>query len=154
MSEAYEEKHKYLVYRIHDELYASPLLDFKEVIEYTPPKLVPNMATYFTGMINLRGLIIGVVDIRKKLGYSIEVIHKASFLICDTELGPLAATIDRVEAVIQLSSDQIQDMKLDSRIKACYLNGFVQQGEDLITVLDIKKLISDFNENSLPSEAA
>jgi purine-binding chemotaxis protein CheW len=154
MNENFAEKEKFLVYRIQNELYASPLLDFREVIEYTEPKHVPNMAPYFVGMINLRGLIIGVVDLRLKFGYGNPSTTKSSLLICETETGPIGAVIDHVDFVIQIHQEEIQDLKVDGRVKVRFLKGFIHHGESLITVLDVKKLISDFSDFSNPSEAA
>lgn len=154
MSENFEEREKYLVFRIENELYASPLLDFREVIEYTPPKVVPNMAPYFAGMINLRGLIIGVVDLRLKLGYHSKSGPKPSLLICEASEGPIGATIDRVEFVIQILPSEIQELKVEGRVNVNYLKGFIQQGEHFITILDIKKLITDFNDHTDSVETA
>jgi purine-binding chemotaxis protein CheW len=154
MSEQFTEKEKYLVYKIQDELYASPLLDFREVIEYTSPKIVPNMASYFIGMINLRGLIIGVVDLRKKLGYESQNALRPSLLICETEDGPIGATIDKVEFVLQLLPQDIQELKIEGRVDVAFLKGFIQHGEHLITIVDIRKLISNFDDRIAPGEAA
>jgi purine-binding chemotaxis protein CheW len=147
MSEVYEEKDKFLVYRIGDEYYASKLLDFVEVIEYTKPKIVPNMSACFSGMINLRGLIIGVVDLRKKLGIFEEFSGKPSMLICDTELGPIGAIIDKVEYVMPFSQSDIQDLKVERKMDKVYLKGFFQHQENLITVIEIKSFVSNFEEN-------
>jgi purine-binding chemotaxis protein CheW len=116
MSELYEDKERYLVYRIDDDLYASPLLDFKEVIEFIKPKVVPNMPTCFSGMINLRGLIMGVIDLRIKLGILDHNPLRSSMLVCETEVGPLAAVIDKVEFVIYVSPAEIQDLKIEGKV--------------------------------------
>jgi len=152
MSEVYEEKDKYLVYRIGDEFYASRLLDFVEVIEYTKPKIVPNMSHCFSGMINLRGLIIGVVDLRKKLGIAEDFSGKPSMLICDTEVGPIGAIIDKVEYVVPFLQSEIQDLKVERKMDKAYLKGFFQHQDNLITVIEIKSFVSSFDENTHSQE--
>ena len=147
MSEIHEDKERYLVYRIKDELYASPLLDFKEVIEFIRPKVVPNMPNYFSGMVNLRGLIMGVIDLRKKLGYPDEYHQKPSMLICETDVGPLAAIIDKVEFVIYFSPSEIQDLKVEGKVDISCFKGFIQYQEHLISVIDIKKFVSNIEKN-------
>jgi purine-binding chemotaxis protein CheW len=149
MSEVHEDKERYLVYRIKDELYASPLLDFKEVIEFIKPKIVPNMPNYFSGMVNLRGLIIGVIDLRKKLGYQDEYQARSSMLICETEIGPLAAIIDKVEFVIYFAPSEIQDVKIEGRVDIGCLKGFMQYQEHLISVIDIKKFVSNIEHQEV-----
>jgi purine-binding chemotaxis protein CheW len=147
MSEVHEDKERYLVYRIKDELYASPLLDFKEVIEFIKPKIVPNMPNYFSGMVNLRGLIIGVIDLRKKLGYEENYELKPSMLICETDVGPLAAIIDKVEFVVYFSPAEIQDLKVEGKVDISCLQGFMQYQEHLISVIDIKKFVSNIEKS-------
>jgi purine-binding chemotaxis protein CheW len=147
MSEIHEDKERYLVYRIKDELYASPLLDFKEVIEFIRPKVVPNMPNYFSGMVNLRGLIMGVIDLRKKLGYTDDYHQKPSMLICETDVGPLAAIIDKVEFVIYFSPSEIQDLKVEGKVDISCFKGFMQYQEHLISVIDIKKFVSNIEKN-------
>ncbi len=148
MSELYEDKERYLVYRIKDELYASPLLDFKEVIEYIKPKLVPNMPSCFSGMINLRGLIMGVIDLRLKLGVHEVNPLKSSMLICETEVGPLAAVIDKVEFVVYVTPSDIQDLKIEGKVQIDCLKGFLQHQDNLITIIDIKKFVSSIENKS------
>jgi purine-binding chemotaxis protein CheW len=148
MSDLYEDKERYLVYRIKDELYASPLLDFKEVIEYIKPKLVPNMPSCFSGMINLRGLIMGVIDLRVKLGIHESSSLKSSMLICETEVGPLAAVIDKVEFVIYVTPSDIQDLKIEGKVQIDCLKGFLQHQDNLITIIDIKKFVSSIENKS------
>jgi purine-binding chemotaxis protein CheW len=148
MSELYEDKERYLVYRIKDELYASPLLDFKEVIEYIKPKLVPNMPSCFSGMINLRGLIMGVIDLRLKLGVHETNSLKSSMLICETDVGPLAAVIDKVEFVIYVTPSDIQDLKIEGKVQIDCLKGFLQHQDNLITIIDIKKFVSSIENKS------
>jgi purine-binding chemotaxis protein CheW len=147
MSEIYVDKERYLVYRIKNELFASPLLDFKEVIEFIKPKLVPNMPSCFSGMINLRGLIIGVIDLRLKLGITDSFSSKSSMLICETQVGHLAAVIDKVEYVINVSPSEIQDLKIEGRVDVDCLRGFIQHQENLIIVIDIKKFVSSIKNN-------
>jgi purine-binding chemotaxis protein CheW len=149
MSDLYEDKERFLVYRIKDELYASPLLDFKEVIEYIKPKLVPNMPSCFSGMINLRGLIMGVIDLRVKLGIQESNFLKSSMLICETEVGPLAAVIDKVEFVIYVTPSDIQDLKIEGKVQIDCLKGFLQHQDHLITIIDIKKFVSSIENKSV-----
>lgn len=149
MSEVHEDKERYLVYRIKDELYASPLLDFKEVIEFIKPKVVPNMPDYFSGMVNLRGLIMGVIDLRKKLGYHEDYEFKPSMLICETEVGALAAIIDKVEFVVYFSPAEIQDLKVEGKVDISCLRGFMQYQEHLISVIDIKKFVSNIDKSEI-----
>ena len=93
-----QDSEKYLVYQLGGESYASPLMEVREVIEYRAAKPIPHTAPFFKGVINVRGEIIGVVDLRTRLGIETGTAPSAH-LIFDAESGPLAAVVDRVHAV-------------------------------------------------------
>lgn len=147
------ESHSYLVFRIHGELYASPLLEFSEVVGFIEPKPVPNMPDYFSGMINLRGVIVGVVDLRKKMGINDTFTGKQTMLICETESGIMGASIDKIESVIHIDPATIQDVKLSTRVSADYLQGFINHHEEIITLIDVKNFISDIQKQNITKVA-
>lgn len=60
--------HRYMEFRVGKQYFALPLLTVKEVISRPETTFVPNMPAFFEGMINLRGQILGIYSVRKKLG--------------------------------------------------------------------------------------
>jgi purine-binding chemotaxis protein CheW len=135
---------RYLIYQIGDDTYASPLLSIREVLEYQKPQFMPNMARHFSGVINVRGAIVGVVDLRIKLGYPDELKKKIAFLLCDTESGPLAAVVDSVDAVIEISKNQIElNPPVQSKVNSKHLLGIAKKDQKMITILDIHQSLVD-----------
>ena len=59
---------RYLVFRLGDEAYATSLLGVREVLEFQTPKPIPNAIAALLGVINIRGQIIGVLDLRLRFG--------------------------------------------------------------------------------------
>ena len=145
-------ENRYLLFYVGTEVYGAPLLDVKEVIEYQEQKPVPNMVSHFTGVINLRGAIVGVIDLRKKFGVPTEITRMTTMLICETKQGMLAAIIDRVESVNVISSDMIDaNPPVVTHVKADYLAGIARLTDRLVTLVNLKNFISDEN---LVKEAA
>jgi purine-binding chemotaxis protein CheW len=107
------------------------------------------MPSCFSGMINLRGLIMGVIDLRVKLGIHESNPVKSSMLICETEIGPLAAVIDKVEFVIYVTPSDIQELKIEGKVQIDCLKGFLQLQDNLITIIDIKKFVSLIENKSV-----
>ncbi len=137
------ENERFLVFCINEELYASPLLEFHEVVEMIKPKPVPNMPEHFSGMINLRGVIVAIIDLRKKMGIHEKYMGKQTMLICETETGIIGASIDRVESVIHIDPATIQDVKIEGKIALEYLRGFVNHEGKIITLVDVKSFLSE-----------
>ena len=145
-------ENRYLLFYVGTEVYGAPLLDVKEVIEYQEQKPVPNMVSHFTGVINLRGAIVGVIDLRKKFGVPTEITRMTTMLICETKQGMLAAIIDRVESVNVISSEMIDaNPPVVTRVKSDYLAGIARLTDRLVTLVNLKNFISDEN---LVQEAA
>jgi purine-binding chemotaxis protein CheW len=138
-------EHRYLVFRIGEEQFACPLLSVREVLEYQKPKHMPNMVSYFPGVINVRGRIVGVVDLRTKFGAPSCVERRTAMLLCDTEQGAIAAVVDIVESVRQIKPESIdRDTTLISKIDSRYLSGVARLENALVTVVDLhQSLLED-----------
>lgn len=139
-----ENDSKYLIFRIGNELYSSPLLSIREVLEYQKPKPMPNMVSYFAGVINVRGTIVGVVDLRAKFEVENKINAKTAMLLCDTERGSIAAIVDTVDSVQEFKPDSLERKPaIKSKIAQDYLIGVAKSGTDLITVIDLHKSLTD-----------
>lgn len=135
---------KYIVYKVGNETYASPLLSIREVIEYQKPKHMPNMVSYFTGVINVRGVIVGVVDLREKFICPSEIHPRTAMLLCDTDRGPLASVVDSVQSVIELNDENFdRNPPVKSKVDQGYLLGVAKTSLGLVTVVDIFKLVKE-----------
>lgn len=138
-----EEQNRYLVFTIGGESYGTPLLAVREVVEYQKPKFMPNMADHFSGVINIRGSIVGVVDLRSKFRVTTEKENNQSLLICDTEQGPIAAVVDKVEAVVGLDDEAIEkNPPIQSKVQQEHLIGVAKYKDQLVTVIDLLKTLS------------
>lgn len=138
-------EHRYLVFRVGEEQFACPLLSVREVLEYQQPKHMPNMVDYFPGVINVRGSIVGVVDLRTKFGVHPKVDRGTAMLLCDTDRGAIAAVVDQVDSVRQIEPDHIdRDATLISKIDSRYLQGVARVDKSLITIVDLhQSLLED-----------
>ncbi len=107
---------------------------------------VPKAQHYFKGIINLRGEIVPVMSIRRKMGLDDDVItNKTRIIILRIEdSGCLGVLVDEVREVVTLSGDQIDRFLPDSREGGhTFLNGIGKNGENLISLLDIGKIVDE-----------
>lgn len=137
------ESSKYLIYRIGGDLYGTPLLDVREVVEYQKPKPMPNMRPEFIGVINLRGSVVGVVDLRKQFGCAPELPRKAALIVCSIDEGTSSVLVDQVESVSEIAADQIEkDPPVKPRVPLQYLLGVGKLSKDLITLVDLRSILA------------
>ena len=141
-AEADHVESRYILFQLGEELFGTQLLGVKEIVEPLSHKPIPNSKKHFMGMINLRGQILGVIDLRKRLGNEIKE-EPSAFIVCETEDGTaLAAAVDKVVAVGSIGADEIdQDPKITSEIPTRFLKGVGKYKEDLVIIIDLKELL-------------
>ncbi len=138
------EENRYLLFSLGKEMFGTPLLGVREVVEPLTPKPVPNTRPFFTGVINIRGEIVGVMDLRARF----QQIHKGeagqAMMVFETATGTEAALVDKIEAVAKISVKNIERQpNIKSSVPAEYLLGIAKEGERLVTLLDLKKVLEE-----------
>jgi purine-binding chemotaxis protein CheW len=134
---------KYLIFRLGSEIYGTPLLGVREVLEPQPAKPIPNTAEHFLGLINIRGQIIGVVDLRIRFEYPVLESPSVAFLVFETESGPIAAVVDKVEAVVRIDEAQLHKKpNIRSQVPVEFLIGATSHQNQLVTLIDLNKTLS------------
>jgi purine-binding chemotaxis protein CheW len=132
---------RYLDFLLGEEHYAIPLLQVKEVIEMTDPTPVPESPSYFKGVIDLRGRLISVIDLRNKLKMpAVEKGPKTAIIILDLDSSHgLGVVVDRVNSVLAFHSE---DISLSPESPDRYITGVARREKRLTLILDIKALIT------------
>ncbi len=134
---------KFIVFHMGNELFAASLIEVREVIEHQPPKPIPNMAPYFKGVINIRGEIVGVVDLRERLGIR-DGKTPLCELVFETPSGPLAAIVDRVHSVIVYNvSDLERRPNVSQGNDRAYFLGIGKVDETIVTFISLPKIVGN-----------
>lgn len=146
-------ENKYLIYRLGNELYGSSLTSIKEVIKLGDLKQVPFMNTYFKGVMNLRGQIIGVIDLRLKFGLSTNQDETTGLIIVvETQDGLIGAIVDELDTVIDIASTNIENNPvLDTKIPMEFFCGVAKANDRLINIIDISGTISSEDYRTIKS---
>jgi purine-binding chemotaxis protein CheW len=136
------EDSRYLLFKVGTDAYATPLLGVREVLETQTPKPVPNTAPHFKGLINVRGQIMGVVDLRVRFNYPEIEGPTNTLMLFETETGPIAAVVDRVDAVVKVDErDLNKNPNIRSQIPIEYLLGATTYQGNLVTLIDLNKTL-------------
>lgn len=135
---------RYLEFQLGDESYAVELVHVREVI--TPPELtpIPKSPPHVCGLMNLRGLVLTVIDLRKRLGITPDKNQKESAVII-FDLGDrlVGAWVDSIHRVVTVASDAQKPVpESDNSVVTQNLCGVLQFQNKLTLWLDIKKLLA------------
>lgn len=144
------ERPQYLSFYLGDEEYALEILRVKEIIEYKQVTKVPSTPSYVRGVINLRGSVIPVVDLRSKFGMDYTEISKwTCIVIIEVQLDEDERTVmgimcDRVSDVIELGDEDIDEVpEFGARIRVDCLKGMGKVDGRLNMLLDIDQVLSN-----------
>ena len=137
-----EEDARYLIFRVNKELYGAPLLGIREVIEPQATKTIPNTVSFFNGVINLRGQVVGVIDLRKRFGCA-PVDHPRNVVVVfDTEAGPLGALVDEIDGVARIPYGDVETgAVVRSFVPPEFLIGIGKQEGRLVSLIHFHALL-------------
>ncbi|MBF0476956.1 MAG: chemotaxis protein CheW [Deltaproteobacteria bacterium] len=139
---------QYLTFTLDEEDFALEISKVKEILDFTTITKVPRMPEFFRGVLNLRGNVVPVIDLRLKLGMkAIERTVDTCIVIIeisiDGELTLMGALADSVKEVIDLDPGQISPPPtLGTRLDTRFLKGMGKCGEKFLIILDIDMVLS------------
>lgn len=139
---------KYLTVTLENESYGMAVLKVREIIRLQKITPVPQMPAYVKGVINLRGRVIPIVDLRLKFGLKAEIADRTCIVVVQVSLPTgtnvqMGLIVDSVEEVVTLNSDEIEPTpEFGTRIDTTYLLGMAKVKGVVKTLLDIDRVIA------------
>ena len=141
---------KYITFILGRESYGIPALKVREIIRLVPITAVPQMPGHIKGVINLRGKIIPVVDLRAKFGLADTQDTERTCIIVVQVSGAATAKlfigliVDAVEEVANITTDDVEDTPdFGTCVDTSYILGMAKIKGTLKTLLDIDRLLVD-----------
>ncbi len=144
------ETKQFIVVQIGNEKYGIDIGYIDNIVRMQKITRVPKVQSYFKGVINLRGEIVPVMSIRKKMGLEDDVITDASRIIIlkVEEKGSLGVIVDQVREVITLNMAEVDKTSVSARnVKDTFINGIGKNGEELISLFEINAIIEEKEMN-------
>lgn len=139
---------EYLTFRLGGEEYGIDILRVQEIRSYEPPTRIANAPHFIKGVVNLRGVIVPIVDLRLKLGCaSAEYNGFTVVIVLNVRGRVVGAVVDSVSDVLELGADHLKPApELSSGIDPGYITGIgsVKNGdaERMLILIDIEGLMS------------
>lgn len=134
---------RFLSFSLGPEEYAIPLLGVREVIAIPEITPVPHTPPHFLGMMNLRGQVISIIDLRLKFNIKAETSGETAVIICDLGGCSLGVVINSVNSVLALTDADIAPKpQIQSQKSTDYITGVAKREGRLVLLLDIHKALS------------
>jgi len=146
---------KYLTFALGPEEYGLEILKVREIIGYIEVTAVPQTPHYVKGVINLRGQVIPVVDLRAKFGMETTNVTEETCIIVveiaqDQRKFSMGIVVDRVQEVLDIAGCNIEEApQFGASADTGFILGMAKIGESVKILLDIDKVLIDENGNDL-----
>ncbi len=137
---------QYIVIDIGDEQYGIDIKFVENIVRMQSITRVPNVQEYFKGVINLRGEVVPVMSLRRKLNLEDdEITNKTRIIIIKLEANaPIGVIVDEVKEVVTLENSSVDSVSRSSqKEEVSYINGIGKTGDTLISLLDLNMIIAE-----------
>lgn len=142
-----------VVFKLLEQNYAIDISTVHEIIRMEHITRVPRTPHFVEGVINLRGKIVPVIDLKKRFGLTSEVEATADsrIIIVEVEGTTIGIIVDGVREVLRLPQSEIEPTPpvLNNDIDATYIRGVGKFNDWLIVLLEIKNVLNDTNKENL-----
>lgn len=135
----------YVTFVIDSEVYGIDVNRVREIIGMIAISHIPNAASYMKGVINLRGRVVPVIDIRIKFNMALRT-YDANTVILIVEFSEtfVGLIVDSVADVLLIPTGSIHDYSgVDSKIKSCSIKSIASHNDSLILLLDLDRMIDE-----------
>lgn len=135
---------EFLTFRLGGEEYGIDILRVQEIRSYEEPTRIANAPSFIKGVVNLRGVIVPVVDLRIKLGCEkVEYNGFTVVIVLNVRGRVVGAVVDSVSDVLELTGDLIKPApEMSTSIDTSFITGIASVGERMLILMDIEALMS------------
>ncbi|PLX68932.1 MAG: chemotaxis protein CheW [Denitrovibrio sp.] len=137
-----------LTFILADEVYGVDIMSVREVLDYTNVTKVPQTPDYMVGVINLRGNVVPVLDLRLKfgMGKTQKTVNTCVIIVeveIDEEITVLGALADSVQEVVDFEGDNIEDApKIGTQLNTAFIKGMAKNNDGFVIILNVNSVFS------------
>jgi len=139
---------QYLTFMLGTEVFALGILHIKEIIEYDPPTIVPMMPDFIRGVVNLRGAVVPVVDLFRRLGRESTVVSKRVCIVIvelavESERHTIGLIVDAVNEVLKIpESDIEQPPEFGAMVRSDFIAGMGKVKGTFVMILQVNQILA------------
>ncbi len=136
------EGRQFLTFRIAEEEYGLDILRVQEIRSYEAPTRVANAPAFVKGVVNLRGVIVPILDLRIRLGQAGEYNAFTVVIVLNVAGRVVGVVVDSVSDVLELGADEIKPRpEVPAAMDSRFITGLGKIGERMLILLDIEAMI-------------
>jgi purine-binding chemotaxis protein CheW len=136
---------QFLTFNLGEELYGVDILRVQEIKGYTAVTKIPNTPPHIKGVLNLRGTIVPIVELRTKFGMpTIEYTAFTVIIVVVVREKVMGLVVDAVSDVLNIERQNIQSSpQFGAKVDVTFVSGIGKSGDKLVALLDIDRLLGD-----------
>jgi purine-binding chemotaxis protein CheW len=149
------ESTQYLTFRLQEEIYAVDVANIREILDFITITKVPKSPEFMRGVINLRGSVVPVIDMKLKFGLpqtekTVNTCIIVMEISVDGETVIIGSLADAVQEVLEMEPDQIEPApRIGTRLNTEFIKGMGKRNDQFLMILDIDKIFSFDDIDSL-----
>jgi purine-binding chemotaxis protein CheW len=134
---------RYLSFTLGDEDFAVPLLNVREVIGVPECTKLPFTPDYVLGIMNIRGQVITVIDLRKRLGVRLgDLTQESAVVVCEFDGVRVGVLVDSVNQVLNPKAEEIHDKpEVEKSQRSHYIEKLYRRDRHIVSFLDVSKIL-------------
>lgn len=142
------EVRQYLTFKLEEETFALDVGKVREILDYTNITKVPQTPEFMKGVINLRGSVVPVVDMRLKFKMprqerTVDTCIIVVEIVIDSDATILGALVDSVQEVFELEPSQVEPPpRIGAKLSTEFIQGMGKRDDQFVIILDIDKVFS------------
>jgi purine-binding chemotaxis protein CheW len=135
---------EFLTFRLGGEEYGIDILRVQEIRSYEQPTRIANSPAFLRGVVNLRGVIVPIIDLRVKLNCAAAEFNDSTVVIVLNIQGRVVgAVVDSVSDVLALTTAEVKPAPaMNAQVDMSYITGIANVGERMLILMDIQSLMS------------
>jgi purine-binding chemotaxis protein CheW len=153
-----KETRQYLTFQLDEEIFAIDVAKVREVLDFTAITKIPRTPGFMSGVINLRGSVVPVVDLRlcfemSKTTKTVNTCIVVVEVLLGGESTIIGALADSVEEVVDLEPEQIEPApRIGTQVRTDFIRGMGKRDAQFVMILDIDKVFSAEEFGALQTE--
>lgn len=152
---ANEDERQYLTFQLGNEFYGVNILKVQEIKGYTDVTRIPNTPDYMKGVLNLRGTIVPIINLRMKFGMDqIEFTSFTVIVVVVVNERVMGMIVDSVSDVLTMGADDMKPApELGTSVDTSFIDGIATMADQLVTLLDIDRVLTEKEMEQVESVA-
>lgn len=133
---------KLVVFELEDELYGLDIFDVREIVKDIPVTRIPKTPEFVEGVVNLRGKIIPIIDLKRRFGFAKgEKTEDTRIIIVDIAGREAGLVVDSVREVAAIEENAIEPAPEVTKVNAAFVEGLVKKDDKLIIIIKLDLLL-------------